>query len=150
MVGFTFSKIDRRLGQCLIPNRLREVNCTNWSHRNYKRNYWSSFDDSIIFLRHFRVLSYLKKPNISNGITKSWFIGWFTINLFLFWCLELIESTDFSCFCYCCWIGCRACFYWTWCPSTTADQAVEIIAWQPDVEREIWGTSFFSLDMMKL
>ncbi|GFQ08446.1 ATP synthase subunit c chloroplastic [Phtheirospermum japonicum] len=24
------------------------------------------------------------------------------------------ESTDFCCFRYCCWIGCRACFYWTW------------------------------------
>ncbi|KAL2930599.1 Lysophospholipid acyltransferase 5, partial [Bienertia sinuspersici] len=24
------------------------------------------------------------------------------------------QSTDFCRFRYCCWIGCRTCFYWTW------------------------------------
>ncbi|KAL2925446.1 ATP synthase subunit c chloroplastic, partial [Bienertia sinuspersici] len=47
-------------------------------------------------------------------------------------------STDFCRFRYCCWIGCRACFYWTWryCKTTRG-------------RRKIRGTLLLSLAFME-
>ncbi|KAF6994960.1 hypothetical protein CFC21_011550, partial [Triticum aestivum] len=59
------------------------------------------------------------------------------------------ESTNCCCFCYCCWIGRRACFYWTWswsryCCRTSCRRYCE-----PEAEGKIRGTLLLSLAFME-